>query len=295
MQPQILANAPRCGARTRSGAPCRSPAVHGNRRCRMHGGKGSGAPRGNRNAWKHGLRSASHIAWKRSVVLYLRATEHVLRAAHLLFRTHRACEKLKIPTGNPMHPDIAAPAPGISGVGNGVQRLRPAPGPMRENKKTDTQPHAPGKRGEIEARSTPPGRLSHPSSAPYFPLPRREWLGVGDGAKGLDAPWRSSGQRSRALATLATHPSDACSRSGLPPAIPKPCRGHDLPRTMHHSSLRGRGEECQAQRKLGPPPNILDLRIAASKAICPPWHPCSIPKRVGASSSSAPARAIPVC
>jgi len=39
---------PRCGARTRSGKPCRSPAVRGRRRCRMHGGApGSGAPRGN--------------------------------------------------------------------------------------------------------------------------------------------------------------------------------------------------------------------------------------------------------
>ena len=57
-QPEILANAPRCGARTRSGAPCRSPAVKGSPRCRMHGGKGSGAPRANRNAWKHGARSA---------------------------------------------------------------------------------------------------------------------------------------------------------------------------------------------------------------------------------------------
>ena len=37
---------PRCGARTRSGAPCRAPAVAGKKRCRMHGGaKGSGAPR----------------------------------------------------------------------------------------------------------------------------------------------------------------------------------------------------------------------------------------------------------
>jgi hypothetical protein len=36
----------RCGAKTRSGTPCRSPAVHGNKRCRMHGGApGSGAPR----------------------------------------------------------------------------------------------------------------------------------------------------------------------------------------------------------------------------------------------------------
>lgn len=46
----------RCGAKTRSGTPCRSPAVSGKRRCRMHGGAhGSGAPVGNRNAVKHGF------------------------------------------------------------------------------------------------------------------------------------------------------------------------------------------------------------------------------------------------
>lgn len=28
----------------------------------MHGGKGSGAPKGNRNAWKHGARSAEMMA-----------------------------------------------------------------------------------------------------------------------------------------------------------------------------------------------------------------------------------------
>ncbi|NBW77152.1 MAG: hypothetical protein EBR34_15360 [Sphingomonadaceae bacterium] len=57
-EPKRLAQAPRCLARSRSGNPCRSPAVKGKRRCRMHGGKGSGAPKGNRNAWKHGARSA---------------------------------------------------------------------------------------------------------------------------------------------------------------------------------------------------------------------------------------------
>ena len=46
----------RCGAKTRSGKPCKSPAVSGKRRCRMHGGApGSGAPRGNKNALKRGL------------------------------------------------------------------------------------------------------------------------------------------------------------------------------------------------------------------------------------------------
>ena len=47
---------PRCGAKVRSGGSCRSPAVRGKRRCRMHGGAPeSGAPRGNQNARKHGL------------------------------------------------------------------------------------------------------------------------------------------------------------------------------------------------------------------------------------------------
>ena len=33
-----------------------APAVNGKRRCRMHGGaEGSGAPKGNKNALKHGL------------------------------------------------------------------------------------------------------------------------------------------------------------------------------------------------------------------------------------------------
>jgi hypothetical protein len=45
---------PRCGARTRAGAACRSPAITGKARCRMHGGKGSGAPKNNKNALKHG-------------------------------------------------------------------------------------------------------------------------------------------------------------------------------------------------------------------------------------------------
>ena len=34
--------APRCGAKTRTGCPCRSPAIRGKRRCRMHGGASTG-------------------------------------------------------------------------------------------------------------------------------------------------------------------------------------------------------------------------------------------------------------
>ena len=58
----------RCGAKTRSGGACRSPAMHGRKRCRMHGGApGSGAPRANRNARKHGLFTKDAIAERRQI------------------------------------------------------------------------------------------------------------------------------------------------------------------------------------------------------------------------------------
>ena len=59
---------PRCGAKTRSGGACRSPAVHGKKRCRMHGGApGSGAPRANQNARKHGLFTRDALAERRQI------------------------------------------------------------------------------------------------------------------------------------------------------------------------------------------------------------------------------------
>ena len=38
-------NARKCGAKTRKGTPCKSPAVRGKKRCRMHGGTNPGRPR----------------------------------------------------------------------------------------------------------------------------------------------------------------------------------------------------------------------------------------------------------
>jgi hypothetical protein len=58
----------RCGAKTRSGSACRSPAVHGRKRCRMHGGApGAGAPKANRNARKHGLFTRGAIAERQQI------------------------------------------------------------------------------------------------------------------------------------------------------------------------------------------------------------------------------------
>lgn len=46
-----------CGAKTRAGHSCKNAKMP-NGRCRMHGGKSTGAPKGNQNAFKHGRFSA---------------------------------------------------------------------------------------------------------------------------------------------------------------------------------------------------------------------------------------------
>ncbi len=70
---------PRCGAKTRSGRPCSSPAVRGKKRCRMHGGaKGSGAPLGNQNALKHGLYTKEAIEQRRKLNRLLKTTSEFL-------------------------------------------------------------------------------------------------------------------------------------------------------------------------------------------------------------------------
>lgn len=69
---------PRCGAKTRAGTPCQGPAMP-NGRCRMHGGNNPGAPKGNRNALKHGFYSADAIAQRRQNAALIRAAEKLLK------------------------------------------------------------------------------------------------------------------------------------------------------------------------------------------------------------------------
>lgn len=61
-------DAPRCGAKTRRGTACQSPVVRNCSRCRLHGcGKGSGAPKGNTHAMKHGQTTSEAKAFKKEV------------------------------------------------------------------------------------------------------------------------------------------------------------------------------------------------------------------------------------
>jgi uncharacterized protein YjcR len=57
----------RCHAKSkRSGLQCRASAVRGYSVCRMHGA-GGGAPRGNRNALKHGEFTAESLALRSEI------------------------------------------------------------------------------------------------------------------------------------------------------------------------------------------------------------------------------------
>ena len=71
----------RCGAKIRSGGLCRSPAVRGKKRCRMHGGApGSGAPRANQNARQHGLFTKDAIAERKRIQALLGEARKFLQA-----------------------------------------------------------------------------------------------------------------------------------------------------------------------------------------------------------------------
>lgn len=77
-QPLAMHLAPRCGAKgKRTGLPCRAPAMK-NGRCRLHGGKSSGPPAGNKNALKHGEYTVEAIAERRYVKRLLRDSRNLM-------------------------------------------------------------------------------------------------------------------------------------------------------------------------------------------------------------------------
>jgi hypothetical protein len=62
----------RCGAKTRAGSFCKCPSMKGRMRCRLHGGRNTGPPRGSGNGnYRDGTYTAEALderQWLRSVV-----------------------------------------------------------------------------------------------------------------------------------------------------------------------------------------------------------------------------------
>ncbi len=71
---------PRCGAKTRKGTPCKAPAM-ANGRCRMHGGLSTGAPKGNKNALKHGQYTAEAIEHRKYINRLIKDSKSLLQEA----------------------------------------------------------------------------------------------------------------------------------------------------------------------------------------------------------------------
>ena len=72
-EPEGLRNAPRCGAKTRAGTPCRKAALKGKTRCRLHGGRSPGPPRGERNpAYRTGEHTAEAVTERKRLRALLR-------------------------------------------------------------------------------------------------------------------------------------------------------------------------------------------------------------------------------
>jgi hypothetical protein len=70
----------RCGARLRQGGTCSSPPATGKNRCFQHGGaRGIGAPKGSRNAQKHGFFNREAIAERRHINGFIRQCLQTLR------------------------------------------------------------------------------------------------------------------------------------------------------------------------------------------------------------------------
>lgn len=69
----------RCGAKTRSGTPCLNWAMP-NGRCRMHGGRSTGAPKGNQNALKHGRRSQAFTEERKQMMETLREYQNLTKS-----------------------------------------------------------------------------------------------------------------------------------------------------------------------------------------------------------------------
>lgn len=75
-----LQRACRCGVRTRTGAPCQAPAIRGRARCRMHGGRSPGAPKGVANGnYVSGRWTEEAVEIKAAVRALVKASREMLR------------------------------------------------------------------------------------------------------------------------------------------------------------------------------------------------------------------------
>jgi hypothetical protein len=132
MKPPLSRVAPRCGAKTRAGQPCRRPPAVGKRRCRLHGGApGSGGPKGQRNgAYRDGGYTGEALAerrWAKELVRRLVKGEGLLTE---LYRPGALVSENATGTAASKPPPVSAKVTQLGGVES--RRAEPPDGDYAE-------------------------------------------------------------------------------------------------------------------------------------------------------------------
>ena len=174
--------------------------------------------------------------------------------------------------------------PDIELFGPILQVIRAGPSRTRSARRTTRATACPRRWSARTRRST---TSSGPMSAPASST------GTGRPTAPRRAP-RSAASAGRA--TIARAPITRRTIAPIRWFRPRPSR-HAHPHRQSACATADRPGSGAAGERMGPVPRkaSLNCAAAASATICPPWHPCSIRPRAGASSLSAPVPAIPTC
>ncbi|TWI52971.1 hypothetical protein IQ22_02806 [Pseudomonas duriflava] len=113
-----------CGAKTRSGQPCKAHAMP-NGRCRKHGGASTGAPKGNQNARKHGIYSDTLTADEQGMwdEINVGTLDDDIKIAKLQLR-RALIAQAKAEEGDGLDLDVETDSNGPSGSTKTTQRRR---------------------------------------------------------------------------------------------------------------------------------------------------------------------------
>lgn len=114
---------PRCGARTRSGCPCRGPAVHGGLRCRMHGGHSTG-PRTAAGLARSRTARLTHGGYSEAARAQARYRITLLRRSGVFLEVVRCLKWLPAALASRVleAPELASPPPPTGGLSEKADR-----------------------------------------------------------------------------------------------------------------------------------------------------------------------------
>ncbi len=307
-----LGLAPRCGARTRAGCPCRAPAIRGRLRCRMHGGRSTG-PRTSEGMARlraartvHGAYSAETRARNRYDLTALRRGQVGNAAARCVDRLppDLASRLLRLP------PELMPPPPPSGGLTPAQDRavLRAEAAALAPWRAAIAQAGLAGWAGEarpavVADRPGASAEAHAPVALHGDPAAARGAAGGAhpDGAAKAHAPESAGGAGSTAQAAPPAAPAAAQAEAHAPeravggrgdvPAAAPAAHGdpmHRRQKPMHQTARPTRAAPSRPRRPRGMAPRCNSRQKpmhqnAARRRPTPSRRPCPTARRAGAA------------